>query len=55
VSANLDGQACCSADPGGVAMSRSCDCLTQTDISAVITPKNELPSAPFPFFQEPIS
>jgi hypothetical protein len=35
-------------------MSRSCDCLTQTDISAVVTPKNEFPasaSLPFPFFQ----
>ena len=25
----------------GMAMSRSCDCLTQTDISAVLTPRNE--------------
>ena len=25
----------------GLAMSRSCDCLTQTDISAVLTPRNE--------------
>ena len=43
-------------DTAGVAMSRSCDCLTQTDISAVLTPKNEFPASastnlPFPFFQ----
>ena len=46
-------------DAAGVAMSRSCDCLTQTDISAVLTPKNEFPASasasaiglPFPFFQ----
>jgi hypothetical protein len=25
----------------GLAMSRSCDCLTQTEISAVLTPRNE--------------
>ena len=29
------------ADSGIMAMSRSCDCLTQTDISAVLTPRNE--------------
>merc|ERR1719510_2831789 len=30
-----------------MAMSRSCDCLTQTDISAVLTPRNEqMPPAP---------
>ena len=29
------------ADLGVMAMSRSCDCLTQTDISAVLTPRNE--------------
>jgi hypothetical protein len=40
-------------ETGGVSMSRSCDCLTQTDISAVLTPKNELPPVAgltFPFF-----
>ena len=29
------------SDTTGLAMSRSCDCLTQTDISAVLTPRNE--------------
>ena len=29
------------SDCTGLAMSRSCDCLTQTDISAVLTPRNE--------------
>merc|ERR1719210_2023081 len=30
-----------SESTSGLAMSRSCDCLTQTDISAVLTPRNE--------------
>ena len=29
------------SNSAGLAMSRSCDCLTQTDISAVLTPRNE--------------
>ena len=30
-----------SESTSGLAMSRSCDCLTQTEISAVLTPRNE--------------
>ena len=50
LSVNFQGPSC---ESGGVSMSRSCDCLTQTDISAVLTPKNELPPSAgltFPFF-----
>ena len=39
VGASVSGTA--AADSGVMAMSRSCDCLTQTDISAVLTPRNE--------------